>query len=194
MTTPRYSWLNSSRMTRTAMSGSRYSSAGAGDRLASASIWSHCRTSRVTSRSISSAVTFSAAVRTMTPCCGGLDLVEDGPQALALVVGQPLRDAVGGAVRDEHDEPARQRDLLGEAGALVPIGFFVTWQRMVWRALRICSMRAGRRPSPRRPRRRTGRRPGRARRSSACRCRRTPPPCRAARSGPGRGRCCRGSG
>ena len=41
------------------------------------------------------------------------------PEALALVVGQPLGDAVGGAVGHEHHEPTRERDLLGEAGALV---------------------------------------------------------------------------
>ena len=45
--------------------------------------------------------------------------VEDAPQALALVVGQPLGDAVGRAVGDEHHEPAGDRHLLGEAGALV---------------------------------------------------------------------------
>jgi hypothetical protein len=73
------------------------------------------------------------------------------------------------------------------------IGFLVTWQRMVWRPS--ASARCGAAPpSPRRPRGRTGRRRGRARRSSACRCRRTPPPCPAARSAPCRGRCCRGSG
>ena len=49
----------------------------------------------------------------------GADAVEDLPQALAFVVGQPLRDAVGGAVGDEHDEPAGDRHLLGEPGALV---------------------------------------------------------------------------
>ena len=48
----------------------------------------------------------------------GLDLVEDPPQALALVVGQALGDAVGRAVGDEHDEAAGQRDLLGQPGAL----------------------------------------------------------------------------
>ena len=81
---------------------------------------------------------------------------------------------------------------------LAPIGFLVTWQTMICLALSICSMRgrsAAALPLARRcPRRRTARRPGRARRSSACRCRRRPPPCRAARSGPDRGRCCRGSG
>src|SRR5690606_13868369 len=53
---------------------------------------------------------------------GGLHPVEDRAQALALVVGQPLGDAVGAAVGDQHDEPARQRHLLGEAGTLVGDG------------------------------------------------------------------------
>ena len=49
---------------------------------------------------------------------GGLHPVEDVAQALAGVVGQPLGDAVGLRVRDQHHEPAGQRHLLGEAGAL----------------------------------------------------------------------------
>ena len=52
----------------------------------------------------------------------GLHLVEDRAEPLALVVGQALGDAVGAGVRDQHHEPARQRDLLGEAGALVGDG------------------------------------------------------------------------
>ena len=48
----------------------------------------------------------------------GADVVDDPAQALALVVGQALGDAVGGAVGDQHHEPARERDLLGEPGAL----------------------------------------------------------------------------
>ena len=86
---------------------------------ASASIWVHCCCRRATSRSISSALTPSAAVRTMMPWPLGSHPVEDGPQALALVVGQPLGDAVGRAVGDQHHEPAGDRHLLGEAGALV---------------------------------------------------------------------------
>ncbi len=49
---------------------------------------------------------------------GGLDPVEDRPQPLALLVGQPLGDAVGPAVGDEDHEPAGQRDLLGEPRTL----------------------------------------------------------------------------
>ena len=49
----------------------------------------------------------------------GLDPVEDAAQPLADVVGQPLGDAVGLRVRDQHDEPTGQRHLLGQAGALV---------------------------------------------------------------------------
>ena len=50
---------------------------------------------------------------------GRLHPVEDLAQALALVVGQPLGDAVGLRVGDEHHEAAGQRHLLGEPGALV---------------------------------------------------------------------------
>ncbi len=45
--------------------------------------------------------------------------VENPAQALADVVGQPLGDAVGLRVGDQHDETARQRHLLGEPGPLV---------------------------------------------------------------------------
>ena len=76
----------------------------------------------MTSRSISSVVMPSAAVRTMTPCCAGFDSIEDAAQALALVVVQALRDAVGARVRDQHHGSAGQRHLLGEAGALGPDG------------------------------------------------------------------------
>ena len=47
-------------------------------------------------------------------------LVEDLAQALALVVGEALRDAVGvGLARHHHEEAAGEAHLLGEAGALV---------------------------------------------------------------------------
>src|SRR5581483_10697664 len=52
------------------------------------------------------------------PVLLGLDLVEDAAQTLALVVGQPLRDAVRRRVRDEDDEASRQRHLLREARTL----------------------------------------------------------------------------
>ena len=48
----------------------------------------------------------------------GLDLVEDVAQALALLVGQALRDAVGLAVGHEHHEATGERHLLREPGAL----------------------------------------------------------------------------
>ena len=48
-----------------------------------------------------------------------LGLVENVAEAFAFTVGQPLGDAVGRTVRHEHDEPARERDLLGETGTLV---------------------------------------------------------------------------
>jgi hypothetical protein len=50
----------------------------------------------------------------------GLDPVEHVAEPLAGVVGQPLRDAVGLRVRDQHHEPPGQRDLLGEPGTLGP--------------------------------------------------------------------------
>ena len=54
------------------------------------------------------------------PVLGRLDAVEDRPQPLAHVVGQPLGDAVRLRVGDQHDEAAGQRDLLGEPRALGP--------------------------------------------------------------------------
>ena len=48
-----------------------------------------------------------------------LGLVENVAEAFTFTVGQPLGDAVGRTVRHEHDEPARERDLLGETGTLV---------------------------------------------------------------------------
>ena len=54
------------------------------------------------------------------PGVGRADAVEDLAQPLALVVGEPLRDAVGvGLVRHHHHEAAGEAHLLGEAGALV---------------------------------------------------------------------------
>src|SRR5829696_5527700 len=49
---------------------------------------------------------------------GGLDAIEDVAQALAHVVGQPLGDAVGLRVGDQHDEPAGKGDLLRQACTL----------------------------------------------------------------------------
>jgi hypothetical protein len=49
----------------------------------------------------------------------GLDPVEDATQALAHVVGQSLRDAVGLGVRNQHHEPSGQRHLLGKPCPLV---------------------------------------------------------------------------
>ena len=74
MTTPRYSLLNSSRITRTAMSGSRYSRVGPVALRPASAIASHWRRRRSTSLLSSSSTTFSAAVRTMTPCSAGLTL------------------------------------------------------------------------------------------------------------------------
>ena len=47
-----------------------------------------------------------------------LDPIEDVAKPFAGVVREPLRDAVRLGVRDQHDEPARQRHLLREPGAL----------------------------------------------------------------------------
>ena len=55
------------------------------------------------------------------PGVGRPQAVEHPAQALALVVGQALRDAVRlGLAGNHHDEAAREADLLGEARALVP--------------------------------------------------------------------------
>ncbi len=50
----------------------------------------------------------------------GADGVDDPAQPLALAVLQSLGDPVGRAVRHQHHEPAGQRDLLGQPGALGP--------------------------------------------------------------------------
>ena len=52
------------------------------------------------------------------PVLGRLDTVEDRPQPLAHVVRQPLGDAVGLRVGNQHDETTGQRHLLGQPGAL----------------------------------------------------------------------------
>ena len=52
------------------------------------------------------------------PVTFGPDPVEHAAQALALAVVETLRDARGVRLRHEHDEAARERDLLGETGAL----------------------------------------------------------------------------
>ena len=88
--------------------------------LPSASIWRHCSTRRLRSRVDlllgdvlgRGADDHAVAVE--------LHLVEDPPQALALVVGQALGDAVGRGAGDEHDEAPGQRDLLGQPCALGP--------------------------------------------------------------------------
>ena len=51
-----------------------------------------------------------------------LDAVQDLAEPLALVVGQPLGDAVRAGVRHQHDEATREADLLGQPGALHPDG------------------------------------------------------------------------
>ena len=102
---------------------------------------------------------------------GGPQPVEHAAQTLALVVGKPLRDAVGlGLARDHHDEPAREAHLLGEARALV--------RDRVLRDLHDDRLAVAQHPldarllaRPRRRWRRTRRRRGTARRSWACRCR-----------------------
>ena len=53
------------------------------------------------------------------PVLGRLDLVEDRTEALALLVGQALGDAVGRRVGDQDHEAPGEGHLLGEPGALV---------------------------------------------------------------------------
>ena len=194
MTTPRYSALNSSRMTRTASSGSRYSSVGplrllglGLDGVPLVEQAGHVGAQLVLGGVLGGGAHDEAVL-------GGLHPVEDVAQALAHVVGQALGDAVGLRVGDEHHEATGQRHLLGEAGTLgadrvlgdLADDQLLGAQHLLDARLAVTSRRC--------PRRRTARRRGTARRSSACRCRRTRPPCRAARSAPCRRRCCRGSG
>ena len=63
--------LKTSRTTRIARSGSPYSSAGALTAVDLRLMSSHCADSRETSRSSSSSLAPSAAVRTMTPASSG---------------------------------------------------------------------------------------------------------------------------
>ena len=118
MTTPRYSALNSSRITRTASSGSRYSSVGllallglGLDRVPLVEQAGHVGAQLVLVGVLGGGAHDQAVL-------GRLDPVEDVAQPLAHVVGQALGDAVGLRVGDQHDEPAGQRHLLGEPGAL----------------------------------------------------------------------------
>src|SRR5204862_4029862 len=48
----------------------------------------------------------------------GTDLVEDATQALALIVGEALGDAVRGAVGDRDDEAYGRGALTGQPGPL----------------------------------------------------------------------------
>ena len=120
MTTPRYSLVNSSRIDA--------------DRERRLLVEQACRLRpscelgdllplllrRSMSRSSSSSVAPSAAVRTISPAFGGRSRSSTAAQALALVVGKPLRDAVGLRLAGHHHhEPAREAHLLREARALV---------------------------------------------------------------------------
>ena len=77
---------------------------------------SRCRKTR--SRSTSSAEAPSAAVRTMTPPSFDVEALDDVLQPRALGVLEPPRDAEALAVRDVDEEPAGQRDLGRQPGAL----------------------------------------------------------------------------
>ena len=70
------------------------------------------------SRSMSSADAPSAAVRTIMLPGLRRDRLQDVPEAGALLLGQPARDAEALAARHVDDEPARQRDLGRQPGAL----------------------------------------------------------------------------
>ena len=61
----------------------------------------------------------SAAVRTMTPASSGQAVLEDPLEAVAFDVGQLAGDAGHGTAGHVHEVAAGQRDLAGEAGALV---------------------------------------------------------------------------
>ena len=90
------------------------------DEPARAEICSHWLRSRRTSRSSSSLGGALGRGAHDEPGVVGTDAVEHLAQALALVVGEALRDAVGvGLARHHHQEPPGEADLLGETGALV---------------------------------------------------------------------------
>ena len=149
MTTPRYSALSSSRRMRTDSSGSRYSNPGWSDRFDAASMAFHCSSSVSTSRWSSSAETPSAAVRTIMPWPAGLTSSMmrrrrrrslspsrlEMPKALLLGTSTAKR-------------PGRETSWVRRA-PLAPIGFLVTWHRIVCPALRTSSIRGlGPRGSP----------------------------------------------
>ncbi len=120
MTMPRYSLVNSSRMQPQHEVGLLVEELRRLRSAASAEICSHWLRSRRTSRSSSSCGRALGRGAHDEPGVVGTDAVEHLAQALALVVGEALRDAVGvGLARHHHQEAPGEADLLGEAGALV---------------------------------------------------------------------------
>ena len=69
-------------------------------------------------------------------------LVDDAPQTLSFGVVESLGDAESRGIGDHDHEAARQRDLLGEPGALGADGFLVTWQTIICPGFNICSIRS----------------------------------------------------
>ncbi len=118
------------------------------DREARDSISVQVATSESTSRRSSSAETPSAAVRTMSPWPVG---------RISSVILRSLRRSVSPRRFEIPNalefgtrttkRPGMETSWVSRA-PLAPIGFFVTWQTIVWPALSICSIRS---PEPERP-------------------------------------------
>ena len=83
---------------------------------------SHCSTSRSTSLPSSSALAPAAAVRTIRPCPSGRTASTIRRSRFRSLSSSRFEMPYARAVRDEHDEPPGERDLLGQAGALGPDG------------------------------------------------------------------------
>ena len=126
---------------RTASSGSRYSRPGASDLLASASMVFHCSSREVTSRWSSSAETPSAAVRTIMPWPAGFtsSMIRRSRRRSVspsrLEIPKALELGTSTAKR-----PGRDTSWVRRA-PLAPIGFLVTWHKMVCPALSTSSIR-----------------------------------------------------
>jgi len=88
---------------------------------------SHCSTSRPMSCSSSSALAPRAVTMSPWPCA--TYRIDDAAEALALGVVESLEIRRRWSGDEHHDR--RERHLLGEPGAFAPIGFLVTWHRMV---------------------------------------------------------------
>ena len=133
MTTPRYSFVNSSRITRTTSVGSWYTSDGALARDATFEICSHWARSRSTSRRSSTSVAPSAAVRTINPASGGRRPSSTRRSRLRSSSGRrfeiPYVSGWPGTMTTKR--PAKLTSWVRRA-PFAPIGFFVTCTSTDW--------------------------------------------------------------